>query len=58
VSTPGDCVENALQNMFETSRKIRDFTIATSGRLKSVQETSVATGIYATESWSDKNDPY
>jgi hypothetical protein len=50
VSTPGDCAKIALWNTFERSRKARDITIATSGRLKSVQGTSVVIGIYATES--------
>jgi hypothetical protein len=53
VSTPGDCVKIALRNTFERSRKTRDFTIATSGRLKSVQETIVIIGIYATKSSLD-----
>jgi hypothetical protein len=48
--TPGDCVKIALLNTFERSRKARDFTIVTSGRLKSVQETTVDIGIYATKS--------
>ena len=52
-STPVDCVKIVFRNTFERSRKIRDFTIATSGRLKSAQETSVVTGIYATESSFD-----
>jgi hypothetical protein len=50
VSTPEGCVKIALQNTFEISKKTRDFTIATSGRLKSVQETIVVIGIYATKS--------
>jgi len=49
VSTPGDCVRIALRNTFERSKKTRDFTIATSGRLKSVRETSVVIGSYATK---------
>jgi len=49
VSTPGDCVMIVLWNTFERSRGARDFTIATSGRLKSVLKTSVVIGIYATK---------
>jgi hypothetical protein len=49
VSTPGDCAKIALWNTFEKSRKVKDFTIATSERLKSVQKTSVVIGVYATE---------
>lgn len=48
-STQEDCVKIALWNMFERSREIRDFTIATSGRLKSVRETIVVIGSYATK---------
>ena len=39
----------ALWNMFERSREARDFTIAISGRLKSVRETIVVIGSYATK---------
>ena len=49
MSTPEDCVKIALWNTFERSRKTKAFTIVTSERLKSVQETTVVTGIYATE---------
>ena len=38
----------ALWNMFERSREARDFTIATSGRLKSVRKTIAVIGSYAT----------
>ena len=50
VNTPGGCVKIARWNMFEISRKTRDSTIATNGRLKSAQGTSVIIGICATES--------
>jgi len=50
VSTPVDCAKIALQNTFERNRKGRDFTIASSGRLKFVQETIVVIGIYVTKS--------
>jgi hypothetical protein len=53
VSTPEDCVKIALWNTFERSRKTKAFTIVTSERLKSVQETTVVTGIYATKSSLD-----
>ena len=49
VSTPGGCAKLALRNTFEKSKKIKDFTIVSSGRLRSVQKTNVVTGIYATE---------
>ena len=50
LSTPVDCVKIAFWITFERSRKIRDFTIVTSERLKSVQETIVAIGSYAIKS--------
>ena len=53
MSTPEDCVKIALWNTFERSRKTKAFTIVTSERLKSVQETTVVTGIYATKSSLD-----
>ena len=53
MSTPEDCVKIALWNTFERSRKTRAFTIATSGRLKSVRETIAVIGIYATKSSLD-----
>jgi len=53
LSAPGDCVKIALRNTFERSRKTRDFTIATSGRSKSVRETIVVIGIYAIKSFLD-----
>ena len=49
LSTPGDCAKLAHQNTFETSKRARDFTIASSGRLKSAQETNVVTGICVTK---------
>ena len=53
MSTPGDCVKIALRNTFERSKKTRDFTIVTSGRLKSVREATVVIGIYATKNSLD-----
>jgi hypothetical protein len=50
VSTPGDYAKIALWYTFERSRKVRDLTIVTSEQLKSVQETSVVIGSYATKS--------
>lgn len=53
VITPADCVKRALLNTLERNKKITDFMIASRGRSKFVQETTVVIGICATETLCD-----